>query len=339
MSLFNLGRVWSQKSSRLPQKMTMSCKPRRLLKMATVALLPWVASGFGGGMFYGGGSYGYGEEETDCTSCPQACKDLNTKVRSTGEEETCSEAAYTDAGSGFFPAYCRTPCNNAECLRQNGRCGKEEIFEACTEKDKSLKPLRKASLRFVNSDGVVDAGLGLRIGQLKLQTTNAPNPTIATTPVEVTLSWGDHRWTIDPADAPVNATLVACRDVIAEAYKIPSKVAWPPELSQETVAGYYFLPKVVAKNAVTQAPYDTRTMAYDEGSSTVTTVSTFTSVFNQEHWESDTPYFNFPFDVHTLHMVFRASAARCPPTLCLNACSPPPCLLRLPSLTPPRPRC
>jgi len=134
--------------------------------------------------------------------------------------------------------------------------------------------------------------------------------------VEQRLKWTDPRWT------GINGT--ACRKVISKALKVPTTVysGWLQyePITQAQVESAYFLPRLSPTNANpgTDAIHS-RTMQYDESDYKVTMITKTSPTFSQGDvpGQSDTPYYGFPFDQHTIYANFRAEK----PATKVNGCS------------------
>lgn len=255
------------------------------------------------GFYSYGGGWGWSSWYSSCSSCSAECIAKNEKeLAKTPSGSICDEWSYTDEGWGSYPPWCNPACNNAECNRQNNNCPMEAALQACKETDSGVKALKKAPRRYSNHDGSFNASMKLRFGQLKLETTNPPDPTYVTFPIEYELQWKDFRWSQVPSSLPPNSTVIACRDVAPALLKIPTTVQWNSDIgTQESLEELYFLPKLIATNKKEPVEFTYKTMAFEESTFTVTTKSKLTPAFSQLDYETDTPYYAFPFDVHELY--------------------------------------
>ena len=260
--------------------------------------------GFGG--FGGGGFYGMGPVK--CTTCPQACKDYNEKQLSL-QKDPCDD---TDYKTG---SYCTKECNRPECARQGGTCSNDDAVASCVPEDAKKKYLKKPSNKYLNADGLMEVPMTMKFGQIKLATTNGVDPTTITTSVYYTMEWDEDR--LDPSQHPgsngisINASLPDCRDIIPSLLKIPSTVAWQPtaQITQANVEQYYWLPKMQPANKKGTYSNPSRVYTYDTTTKKAKFTTTLLATYSQAEYESDTPYFGFPFDVHTVYMFLKAKPA------------------------------
>jgi len=283
----------------------------RVVSSAMLGVLPTVLLLWAGTVhayYYGGGYSSWGDP---CTSCSTDCQAHNAKQAGIDGGQICMEHTYVDQGWGGWPAWCSSSCNVAECDRQGGTCNIDDALFSCVEKDLKVKPLLKPARSSLNQDGSVDVLASFRIGQLKVETTQAPDPTKLTMPFEYTLSWKDVRWSNNRDGLSVNQSLASCRDVLPAALKIPSKIGWiDGYITQAKTEGAYYLPKLKIVNPFGETPpLVSRTVSYDNSNKKVTKVETTLPTFSMADFETDTPYYAFPFDVHTLYSVFEVKPA------------------------------
>ena len=253
--------------------------------------------------------------------CSQACQDLNVKNYAACQKGSsdCGGYCSSDYLLGYWNwggyTWCETACNNAECGRQNGDCSLEDALYKCHEEDKKATELKKAptATGYKNSEGMVDAPMRLLMGQLAIVTTSSPDPTYVTVPLKYSLMWRDFRFL--PTFENPNATLIQCRDIIEPLLKKPNKLTIDPDdLAALNIESNYFLPKLKAKNVKSDAAVTSRSIKFDEAgidgmNHLVNNTATMTPVFSMQDLESDTPYFAYPFDVHTLYMKLEAFPA------------------------------
>ena len=260
------------------------------------------------GYYYGGG---WGSWGTPCTSCSQACQDYNDVQAGEQGGSQCMESTYSDTGWGGWPAWCSSSCNVAECDRQGGTCSIEDALGRCVQQDEKSAGLKKPARTSLNMDGSIDAKISMRVGQLKVQTTQPPDPTKLTMVTEVSMSWKDQRWSKDRTGLGVNQTLADCRDVLPAALKIPSKIGWIQGwIEQAKTESAYYIPKMSVVNPMGNTPpIGSRTVSFNNTDKMITTKVQMLPTFSMADFETDTPYYAFPFDVHTLYAIFEAKPA------------------------------